>query len=102
MESWRKKYENIPFSIQPQPTIDDVILEVKKFVLSGSNFQVPIELNSPRGRPVKNAGKRKKGWYERGPITRKIRSYSWYLCHLEGQTASQCDFRQLFEPMQEQ
>ena len=95
--AWRKQYENVSFSLPHQSSVDDVMIAAKKMVVSGNNLQVPKAIPPPRGRPVKHAGKRRKGWYERGPTARKRRSYSCSLCHLEGHLANVCPLRQIFD-----
>lgn len=99
--TWKTQYENIFFSLPHQSLVDDVILAAKRQVISGKHLQVPKAIPPPRGRPVKNAGKRRKGWYERGPTASKRRSYSCSLCHLTGHVAKDCSLRQLFSDTKE-
>lgn len=98
--AWKLVYENVTFPVPPQFEVDAVLAKAKRLVLNGDNLQVPKALPPPRGRPVKHAGKRRKGWYERGPNAKKQRSYSCSLCHKEDHTAPNCPLRQLFEPTQ--
>ena len=90
------KYENEIFSLPHQLAVDNVMTAAKRMVVSGNNLQVPKAIPQPRRRPVENDGKRRKGWYERGPTVKKRRSYSCSLCHLEGHLAAVCPLRQIF------
>ena len=75
------QYEKERFSLPHQSAVDDVMNAAKRMVVSGNNLQVPKAIPPPHGRPVKNAGKRRKDWYERDPIAKKRRSYSCSLCY---------------------
>lgn len=94
---WKKIYNDVTFPYPSQADVDDVISKAKLLVLSGENMNIPKALPPPRGRPVKNAGVRRKGWFERGPSAGRKRSYSCSLCHNQSHTASGCPLRQLFE-----
>lgn len=96
-KTWRKEYENCTFQLPRQARVDEVIRSAKKLVGSGKNVHVPKATPTPRGRPAKNAGKRQKGWYEKGPETRKKLSYSCSLCRLEDYLSTGCQLRQLFD-----
>lgn len=95
-ENWKKLYEDTSFQYPTQADCDDIISKAKQLVVSGENLNIPKALPPPRGRPVKDAGVRRKGWFERGPAARKTRSYKCSLCNQEGHVASQCQLRQLF------
>lgn len=69
----------------------------KRKVESGDSLQIPVALAAPRGRPPKNASKRLRSWYERGPQSKKKRNYCCGLCGLSGHTAKQCELRQIFD-----
>ena len=45
---------------------------------------------------MKNAGVRKRSWYEQGSAKTKKRAYCCGLCHLEGHTRQKCELRQVF------
>lgn len=60
------------------------------------NFQVPKGLPPPRGRPVKNAGKHKKNWYEKGPATKNKRVYLCSVCRLTDYTVKECPLKRLY------
>ena len=85
------------FPLPEQAATDHVFLSAKHLVALGNHLKVPKALASPRERPVMNAGKRKKGWFERVPSTRKKKSYSYGLCHCEGHVRADCKLKQLFE-----
>ncbi len=93
---WKALYEGKEFLLPPQHEVDNVILAAKRHVLSGDYLQSPKALAPPRGRPVKNAGVRKRAWYEQGAAQTKKRAYTCSLCHLQGHTRKLCDLRQMF------
>ena len=95
--AWKKLYNGVMFSIPTQSEVDDVISNAKLAVLSKKNLEIPRALPPPRGRPQKNAGVRRKGWYEQGPSTKKKRSYSCSLCHRQGHVRNHCPLRQIFQ-----
>lgn len=76
-KKWKKQYDNCTFQLPPQSCVDEVILSAMKLVVSGNNLHAPKAIPRLRGRPVKNAGKKPKGWYEKGPEPRKKRSFFW-------------------------
>jgi hypothetical protein len=69
----------------------------KKLVAAKQNLMIPKAIPPPRGRPPKNAGKRLKQWYERGPGAKKKRVYTCSLCRGEGHTREDCFLRQIFD-----
>lgn len=73
----------------------NVIKRTKRLVVFCHNLQIPEAILHPRGKPVKNAGKRKKSWYERGPAASK-RKYSCSLCRSETHSATDCPLKQLY------
>ena len=79
-----------------QTDVDKIILDAKKRFVSGSNLQVPKAIPLPRGRQLKNAGKRRKGWYECGLDASKRSSYQFLLCELEEHVTQDCSLRQMF------
>ena len=60
-EQWKKTYADVVFPLPSQADVDDVISKAKLIVLTGENVNIPKALPPPRGRPVKNAGVRRKG-----------------------------------------
>ena len=68
----------------------------KRMVVSANNIKVPKAIPPPRGRLVKNADKRRKSWYKRGPTAKKPRSYYCFLWDLEGHLAAGFTLRQMF------
>ena len=58
------------------------------------NLHIPVALPPPRGRPAKNAGKRKRGFYERGPENPNRKPYNCSLCGLKGHNARFFSMRQ--------
>ena len=99
--SWRAQYENVFFPLPHQTGVDEIMLDAKRRVVSGNNLQVSKAIPPPRGRPVKNAGKRRKGWYERDPNAPKRRSYAYSFCHLDGHVAQDCSLGKLFDDAQQ-
>ena len=67
------QYENCTFELPSQSRENDVTLCAKKLVVSGNDLYVPKAITPARSRPLKNAGKQLKGWYERRPEARKKR-----------------------------
>lgn len=93
---WKDLYDNVSFTLPSQTDVDAVISAAKISVLTGANLSIPKALPPPRGRPVKNAGIRRKGWFESGPDAQKKRNYTCGLFHQVGHVSSQCKLRQLF------
>lgn len=93
---WKQQYADICFDLPRQVDMDDVIVRAQGLVDSGEHVRIPVALPPPRGRPVKQAGKRKRSWYERGPQRAK-REYTCSLCLLTGHTARSCELRQVFD-----
>lgn len=74
-----------------------VICRAKLRVLSGADLDVLKDLPPPCGRPKKkNAGVRRKEWYEHRPANAKKRSYACFLCHEQDHIAKDCALRQVF------
>lgn len=94
--AWKKVYENASFPIPTQIDVDALRTKAKLMIVRGESVQVPKALPPPRGRPTKTAGKRKQGFYERGPTAKRSRSYSCSLCGRDGHTKENCALRQLF------
>lgn len=94
--AWRNLYKDLCFQIPSQTDIDVLLTEAKLSVVNGTNVRVPKALPPPRGRPGKNAGRRKQGFYEQGPAAKKMRSYSCSLCRSSDHTRDDCPLRQLF------
>ena len=92
--AWKHMYADATFKLH---VLDGVMIEVKQRVLSGEYLHLPKALPPPRGRPVKNAGLRKQGWYEHGATKPKTRVYLCSLCNLKGHTRDKCELRQMFE-----
>lgn len=57
----------------------------------------PKAIAPPRGRPCKDAGKRKKSFYENGPAATKRRCYVCSLCGRTGHVKTDCILRQTFK-----
>lgn len=96
-KQWKLQYNGVSFPLPIQSDIDAVFTTAKTLVSTGNCIEVPKAIPPPRGRPTKNTGKRKKGWFEQGPSVQKKRSYTCSLCRLEGHTTAECNLRQLFE-----
>lgn len=94
--TWKSQYHNVSYTIPPQYKVDSVLEKAKSEVDSGDAIQVPKALAPPRGRPTKNAGKRYKGWYEKGPMFKKTKSHSCSICAASDHIASACALNQLF------
>lgn len=71
MSAWALQYENIQDRLPPQADVNNILATAKNLVAPGRNLQIPKAIAAPKGHHVKNAGKRKKGWYERGPCAKK-------------------------------
>lgn len=72
---WKKQYDEVSFDFPAQHDVDNVMVETVILVEKGENVMVPKSVPPPCGRLVKGVGKRKKGWYERGPDAKKKRVY---------------------------
>ena len=94
-KAWKENYYDL-CSLPPAYSVDKVIKQAKRLVALRQHLKIPKAIPPPRGRPVKNAGKRKKGWYERGPAASK-RKYSCSLCRSETHSVTDCALRQLYE-----
>lgn len=95
--SWKRQYENVNFTVPPQDKIDNVIQSAKRLVAMKQNLQIPKALPPPRGRPSKDAGIRRKSWFENGPSEKRRRVHLCSLCQSSSHRADQCDLRQLFD-----
>jgi hypothetical protein len=95
--AWKAMYAGATFEMPAQHVLDRVMLEAKKRVLSGEYLHLPKALPPSRGRPVKQAGLRKQGWYEQGATKSQKRVYLCSLCNLKGHTREKCELRQMFE-----
>lgn len=51
----------------------------------------------PRGRSIKMVGKWKKGLYERGPATKRRRTYTCAIFQKKGNTRAEFPYGQLFD-----
>lgn len=98
---WKDQYENVSFDLPTQADVDRIMVHAKVIVAKGENVRIPKALPPPRGRPVKGAGKRKKGWYERGPEAAKRRAYGCALCHQDDHNRLQCPLAQLYDNSQD-
>jgi len=96
-ETWRRQYLGVEFEMPAQADVDAVMDNAKKLVAAKQNLMIPKAIPPPRGRPPKNAGKRLKQWYERGPGAKKKRVYTCSLCRGEGHTREDCFLRQIFD-----
>ena len=92
---WKEQYDGTSFKLLCQADVDKVLLDAQDAIARGECMNVPVALAPPRGRPLKNAGKRLRSWYEHGPSTSR-RTYTCSLCHLRGHTARTCELRQMF------
>ena len=92
--AWKEFYKDIDFFLPEQAKVDAVIHAAKQLVLSGKNLQVPKAIVPPRGRPVKDAGTRKRSWYETGQGHRK-RAYRCGLCSSTAHRRENCPLRQM-------
>lgn len=95
--AWKAQYEDVDFPFPAQSDVDNIRLDAKRLVAQNLNIRIPVALPPPRGRPVKNAGTRKRSWYEKGPHPQNKRSYSCSLCHRPGHVATKCELRQMFD-----
>lgn len=95
-EHWRKQYSGYTFVVPSTLEVENIITRAKTLVAKGEHLHVPKALPPPKGRPVKNAGRRRKSWYEMGPNHKKQRTHSCSICRREGHSADDCPIRQLF------
>ena len=95
---WQEQYRDVEMELPSQADVDAVYAQAKALVLAGENLEIPKALNPPRGRPCKDAGKRKKNYYEQGPGgARATRTYTCSLCGLPGHTRRNCVLAQTFD-----
>ena len=94
---WKALYVDLEFRLPAKSKVDAVMPEAKKLVRSGDYLRCPKALAPPRGRPVKNAGVRRKAWYENGTTKPKKRAYVCSLCHQPKCTRDKCPLRQMNE-----
>ena len=100
-EAWKELYEGLEFPLPPQNEIDDAMIQAELLVASGNALHGPKALPPPRGRPVKNAGIRKRSWYEQGPSGNTKRAYTCSLCSQPNHTRKDCPLKQVFDDMPE-
>ena len=93
---WSELYKDVSFTLPSQSDVYSVVSRAKVSVIAGTNLTAPKALLSPRGRPVKIPGARRKGWFERGPAAKKKRGYTCGLCRKRGHISPQCQLRQMF------
>lgn len=67
------KYENLRFPLTTKADIEDMLIRAKRLFKNRQNLQVQNAIAPPRGRQVKNTGKSKKNWNEKGPNSQKRR-----------------------------
>jgi hypothetical protein len=89
-QAWKSTYDGIEVRTPAQHSIDAVMRAAKDRVISGDYLLGPKALAPPRGRPVKNAGTRRKSYYERASGSKDARSYRCRLCRKAGHTRSTC------------
>ena len=91
---WKEMYEGLEFRMPQQHEVDAVMLEAQKKVDSGEYLRNPKALPPPRGRPHKDAGARKKTWYETGTTKNKTKPRMCRLCTELGHDRRTCPLRQ--------
>lgn len=92
--AWKKQYEGLDFKLPSEDKIEKVYAEAHLLVSNGDNLSIPLAIAPPRGRPVKEAGKRRKSWFERGPSRKRRRTYNCSYCSQEGHNSLSCPLRQ--------
>lgn len=92
---WKIIYENIPFPIHIQSSVDAIRTTSKFSVFSGTNKISQAFLAARGGRPTKNTGKRNI-FCERGLDPNHRRSYSCLLFKGEDNTSYRCPLIQPF------
>ena len=92
-ETWKETYKGLEFRLPDQSQVDAVMVEAKKLVASGKNLRVPKAIPPTRGRPGKDAGKRKQSFYEKGQGQKK-RSHCCSFCFLTDHVRTHCPLRQ--------
>ena len=93
-QAWKNTYVGIEVRTPAQHSIDAVMRAAKDKVLSGQHLLGPKALAPPRGRPVKNAGMRRKSYYERASGSKNARSNRCTLCRKAGHDRTTCKNRQ--------
>lgn len=93
---WKKKYDLVLFRLPQHAEMDRVNIEAEEQVKPGQQINITVALASPRGRPIKNAGKMLKKWYERGTKYSK-QKFTCSLCHINGHSARTCVHIQMFD-----
>lgn len=83
--------------MRPQCKVDEVVPSAQQIFESDTPLYVPVTLASPRGRPPKNAAKRCKSGYKKGPNVGKQGIYCCFLCGMGTYTAKTCELRQAFD-----
>lgn len=97
-QAWKSTYDGIQVRMPAQHSIDAVMRAAKDRVISGQHLLGPKALAPPRGRPVKNAGTRRKSYYERASGSKNARSYRCTLCRKAGHIRATCKNRQEEQP----
>jgi hypothetical protein len=99
--TWKSQYAGAVFAMPSTADLDSIVQTARNAVATGTATQAPAALPPPRGRPPKDAGTRRKGWYEQGPgAARTRRSYTCKLCGESGHTRGDCSLRQDVEPFE--
>ena len=93
-QAWKSTYDGIEVRTPAQHSIGAAMRAAKDRVISGDYLLGPKALAPPRGRPVKNAGTRRKSYYERASGSKDARSYRCRLCRKAGHTRSTCKNQQ--------
>jgi hypothetical protein len=75
--TWKAQCCNATFAMPSTADVASVLEVACRSVATGTATNAPVALPAPRGRPVKDAGTRRKSWNEQGPgATRRVRSYT--------------------------
>lgn len=91
---WKKQYEGIDFDVPNEADIEEVFAGARRLVETGGNIHIPLAIAPPRGRPFKEAGRRKRSWFERGPSRKRRRTYNCSYCSQAGHSSITCPLRQ--------
>ena len=92
----KTQYEKITLNLPAQQDVDNEMVHEKVLVPHGEHVMIPKEILPPLGHPDKSAGKKKKSFLERGPSSKRRRTYSCGLCYKGGHVRKDCPFGQLF------
>ena len=99
-KTWQATYAGLDFLLPAQADIDANIRRASELILSGGAcLQAPKAQLPPRGRPVANAGVRKRAFYEQGAGAgaKSRRTYTCKLCFSSGHTRTKCELRQRWD-----